>query len=267
MSRKVVQLTLFGGWEEVKAIRTNNGGSQNPIVFNDYDSFVAKFNKKDHKKTTDDTYTPQDVYEAVVRYVNSIYPLEGKQILRPFYPGGDYEKAEYPEDGVVIDNPPFSIFKKICKFYSRNNIPFFLFGPGMTILRIAEYCTAIVISQSIKYLNGACVATDFATNLLGDTLITTAQSLDDEISKCPSQEKGKSYAKKPRPDNIIGVGDIQSVARRRDGDFSLTRGDVSLISQYNGYELFGPHLWVNNDIAKEIKSIKMQETKTQREYT
>lgn len=267
MSRKVVQLTLFGGWEEVKAIRTNNGGSQNPIVFNDYDSYVAKFNKKDHKMTTDDTYTPQDVYEAVVRYVNSIYPLEGKQILRPFYPGGDYEKAEYPENGVVIDNPPFSIFTKICKFYSRNNIPFFLFGPGMTILSIAKYCSAIVISQSIKYHNGACVATGFATNLLGNTMVTTAQSLDEDISKCPSQGKGKSYVKKARPDNIIGVGDIQAVARRRDVDFSITRGDASLIDKNKGVKLFGKHLWVNDDIAKEIKSIKMQETKTQREYT
>ena len=32
------------------------GGSQNPIVFHDYESFVAKFQNKE--KTTDDTYTP-----------------------------------------------------------------------------------------------------------------------------------------------------------------------------------------------------------------
>lgn len=32
------------------------GGSQNPIVFHDYESYVAKFQNKE--KTTDDTYTP-----------------------------------------------------------------------------------------------------------------------------------------------------------------------------------------------------------------
>lgn len=32
------------------------GGSQNPIVFHDYESYIAKFQNKE--KTTDDTYTP-----------------------------------------------------------------------------------------------------------------------------------------------------------------------------------------------------------------
>ena len=34
------------------------GGSQNPIVFHDYESYIAKFQEKE--KTTDDTYTPPD---------------------------------------------------------------------------------------------------------------------------------------------------------------------------------------------------------------
>ena len=66
----------------------------NPIVFHDYEGFSAKF--KDNPKTTDECWTPKDIYEAVLQYVGEIYPLEGKQILRPFYPGGDYEHAEYP---------------------------------------------------------------------------------------------------------------------------------------------------------------------------
>ena len=95
---QAVQLTLFDV-EETKIKKTPpRGGSNNPIVFRDYESYIAKFQSKDHEKTTDDTYTPQDVYEAVLKYVDSIYPLEGKQILRPFYPGGDYEKAEYPSN-------------------------------------------------------------------------------------------------------------------------------------------------------------------------
>lgn len=45
------QLTLFGK-ETVKPVRrTRQGGSMNPIVFRDYESFVAKFT--DNPKTTD----------------------------------------------------------------------------------------------------------------------------------------------------------------------------------------------------------------------
>ena len=108
------QLDLFGNeYPPITAQRVKpSGGSQNPIVFQDYDSFVAKFSVA-NAKTTDDCYTPKDVYEAVVEYVSTITDMSGKQILRPFYPGGDYMNAEYPEDGVVIDNPPFSMFTKM----------------------------------------------------------------------------------------------------------------------------------------------------------
>ena len=98
------QLNLFGEEEiEKPKPKRPSGGSQNPIVFNDYESYVAKF-QDSGPKTTDDTYTPRDVYEAVLNYVGTIYDLTDKVILRPFYPGGDYEHAEYPENGVVIDN-------------------------------------------------------------------------------------------------------------------------------------------------------------------
>lgn len=65
--------------------------------FYDYEAYVAKFHDRDNlPKTTDETYTPEDVYNAVVDYVDTIYPLEGKVVVRPFYPGGDYEQYNYP---------------------------------------------------------------------------------------------------------------------------------------------------------------------------
>ena len=79
-----------------------------------YEEFVEKFKPK---KTTDDCYTPPAVYEAVKDWAVKEYGLEGKEIVRPFYPGGDYESYDYPTDCVVIDNPPFSILSKICKWY------------------------------------------------------------------------------------------------------------------------------------------------------
>ena len=148
--------------EAMKKSSSRKGGSGNPIVFHDYDGFVAKFQNKE--KTTDDTYTPQDIYEAVLAYVRTIYPMDVKEILRPFYPGGDYERAEYPENGVVIDNPPFSIFKKICRFYSERKIPFFIFGPGLTIFSCLEYCSAVVVAPSIEFSNGAIIKCGFAAS-------------------------------------------------------------------------------------------------------
>lgn len=141
----MTQMTLFGDAETLKKARkVHINSSGNPIVFRDYASFVAKFTEQ--PKTTDDCYTPEDVYNAVVEYVGTITDMTGKCILRPFYPGGDYENAEYPDNGIVIDNPPFSMFTKIVRWYLANDVPFFLFGNGMTIMQICKYGATAVIT-------------------------------------------------------------------------------------------------------------------------
>lgn len=56
--------------------------------FNDYEKFITKFKAA---KTTDDCYTPQPIYEAVVDYVFRKGNLpEDTEIVRPFRPNGDY---------------------------------------------------------------------------------------------------------------------------------------------------------------------------------
>ena len=100
--------------------------------FNNYEGFVEKFKPK---KTTDDCYTPPAVYQAVHDYVKETYNLpDDTLVLRPFYPGGDYESVEYPEGCIVIDNPPFSIFSKIVDFYTKIGFRFFLFAPALTTI-------------------------------------------------------------------------------------------------------------------------------------
>lgn len=95
--------------------------------FNDYDGFVDKFKPK---KTSDDCYTPPEVYDVVLQHVRDTYGIdESASIVRPFYPGGDYEHYDYPEGCVVVDNLPFSIFSKILDYYQPRNIRFFLFVP------------------------------------------------------------------------------------------------------------------------------------------
>ncbi len=89
-------------------IKKEEETSNNP----EYEAFLEKFKLK---KTTDDCYTPPAVYDAVLNFCRKEFDIEGKDIQRPFYPGGDYqaEAENYGEDVVVIDNPPFSILSKI----------------------------------------------------------------------------------------------------------------------------------------------------------
>ena len=135
--------------------------SQSKEKFEDYDGFVEKFKPK---KTTDDCYTPQLVYEAVADWVANEYKLEKSKFLRPFYPGGDYEKEDY-SGGVVVDNPPFSILSKIVRFYVERNIKFFLFAPTLTSCRYGDFCTVLPVGVDIEYENGAVICTSFVTNL------------------------------------------------------------------------------------------------------
>ena len=225
---------------EIISKKRRGGGSSNPIVFHDYESFIAKFT--DNPRTTDECYTPRDVYEAVVKYVGEVYPLEGKQILRPFYPGGDYEHAEYPDDGVVIDNPPFSMF--------------FLFGPGMTIFSCCKHgCTAIVICQSVEFENKAVVRLNFASNLFGDVAAMTAPRLDEYIKACPSQNVKANLPKYNYPDNLLSVSRMQSMASRG-VCFSVKRSECvsvkSLDGMPRGKNLFGDHFLLSDDKAATI---------------
>ena len=55
------QLDLFG--EEVNEVKHR----RREDVINDYDGFVEKFKPK---KTTDDCYTPEPVYSALVKYID-----------------------------------------------------------------------------------------------------------------------------------------------------------------------------------------------------
>lgn len=85
-----------------------------------YSEFVEKFKPK---LTTDECYTPPVVYDAIRDYVNEhIFSLEGHRIVRPFFPGGDFEHFDYQPNDIVLNNPPFSILARIVKFYlSKKN--------------------------------------------------------------------------------------------------------------------------------------------------
>lgn len=129
----------------------------------EYKEFVEKFKQNTFIKTSDDCYTPDNIYNTIKDHVIEKYGLQGREIVRPFYPGGDYEKEEYKDGCVVIDNPPFSLLSKIIDFYIKNKIDFFLFGPHLTIFNY-DNCNIVITGVKIVYENGAVVNTAFLTN-------------------------------------------------------------------------------------------------------
>ena len=133
-------------------------------VDEEYKAFLEKFKPK---KTTDDCYTPENVYQAVLEWVREEYDIgEDVPIIRPFWPGGDYERYDYPPNCVVVDNPPFSIISEIAKNYIANGIRFFLFAPYLTNFAGGYPGVCHVITGTgIMYENGADVPTAFVTNL------------------------------------------------------------------------------------------------------
>lgn len=160
-------------------------GQEEQEMTDEYNEFVEKFKPK---KTTDDCYTPPEVYDAVKDWAVKEYKLKGSKIIRPFYPGGDYQSEEYPNGCVVIDNPPFSILSEICQWYAEKGIQFFLFAPTLTLFSVASGTMNYVIADcAIVYENGAIVSTSFVTNM-GTTKIHVAGSLNNEVDKTQVKE-------------------------------------------------------------------------------
>ncbi len=177
--------------------------------FDDYAGFVNKFKPK---KTTDDCYTPPAIYEVVLEYVGTKCDLTGKQVVRPFYPNGDFESFDYPENAVVIDNPPFSIVAKIARFYTTRNIPFFIFAPHLTLFSANVDCSHIVVGASIIYDNGAVVNTSFLSNLFGDIKVLACSELYFKFKEIQDAQKA-NLPKYVYPDNVLTVTQIDKFVK------------------------------------------------------
>ena len=190
MADELKQLDLFG--EEV---RPKAKYVQGQVGKDDYGEFKEKFKAK---LTTDDCYTPVEVYEAVLGWLREKVDIEGCNIVRPFRPGGDYEAYDYKEDDVVVDNPPFSILARILRFYQGRGIRFFLFGPQLTLFSSSSSSlTYIPCACTVEYANGAKVSTGFISNLFVDVLAMSAPDLRKRIKE--AQEKVRGEASVPLP--------------------------------------------------------------------
>ena len=166
-----------------------------------YEKFVEKFKRK---KTTDDCMTPELVYKAVLDFVTEKYGVDRSSVIRPFWPGGDYQSEDYTGK-TVVDNPPFSILSRILRFYLRRGTAFFLFAPALTLFGGAGAdCCAIPVGVTVTYENGAEVPTSFLTSLEPGWRVRTAPDLFKAIEL--ADKEGNPPANLPRytyPDNIL----------------------------------------------------------------
>lgn len=176
----------------------------------EYKAFVEKFKKK---KTTDDCYTPPVVYDAVADWVEKTYLIDKSRFVRPFYPGGDFEKYEYPPGAVVVDNPPFSIISKIVSVYAERKIGYFLFAPALTLFSSSSSSTALPCGVTITYENGAKVSTSFLTNLEPPEIrARTAPDLYAAVyaaNEKNTKEKKRALPRYEYPDHIITAAMVQ----------------------------------------------------------
>lgn len=178
-----------------------------------YDAFVDKFQQK---LTTDDCYTPPAVYDAIKAWVSEkVHNLDDVKVIRPFFPGGNYEDlAQYPKGCVVVDNPPFSILSKICRFYCERGIQFFLFGPALTLFSAPDMDVTYLITEvQIEYENGARVRTGFITNMVKDLRIWLCPDLREAVEAAQADvdktKQGFVY-----PDNIVTAATLGKIVKR-----------------------------------------------------
>jgi hypothetical protein len=149
----------------------------------------------------------------VLDYVAANFDLTGKEIVRPFFPGGDYEAVDYKENSVVIDNPPFSIITKITRFYIEQNIPFFLFAPHLTLFSSDIDCTHIVVGAAVTYENKAKVNTSFLSNMFGNAKIIGDADLYQRFKKL-EEKNAVNLPKYEYPLNVLTVSHVSKMVNR-----------------------------------------------------
>ncbi len=182
-------------------------------VYTDYDSFIKKF--AENPKTTDECYTPKEVYEVVLNFALNLCDFDPSAIIRPFYPNGDYENlSQYPAGCLVVDNPPFSILAKIVDFYVFHKIKFFLFAPSLTSLALArkEGVTFECCECLITYANKASINTSFVHNLTPEILFSVTPKLKKELEKVNADAKA-NLTKYEYPENTLTTAKALAYAR------------------------------------------------------
>lgn len=225
----------------------------------DYEGFVEKFVPK---KTTDDCYTPQAVYDEVLRFVGEITDTTGREIVRPFWPGGDYERYDYPDNCIVVDNPPFSIYAKIVRFYLAHHIDFFLFAPSITQTVNGANCCYIILGVNVTYENGAVVPTSFTTTLCKDR-VWCNPDLYNRLDKLNAVQS-KTVTKIKLPDNVVTPATLMRMSKCG-VDYKIGANECAYVSKLDNYNqaLFGRSFFLSDKATERKDEAEQQATQNQ----
>ena len=237
------QLTLFDFEEHDRRERERNRSRAE--ILEDYEAFVEKFKPK---KTTDDCYTPEAVYAAVLDFVRTLPGTAGREIVRPFWPGADYQQFPYPERCIVVDNPPFSIYAQIVRWYLSRGIDFFLFAPALTTFVAGADVTYFIANASITYQNGAVVNTSFVSSLVPGLRIWLNPDLRAAIDACAPPSK--KISKNTYPDVVITSATLGRIIDRG-VELKIRTEECQWIRNLDSLSRAGKSLWGGGFILSE----------------
>ena len=224
----------------------------------EYNDFIEKFKPE---ASTDECYTPKEVYDKVCDFVEEEYDVSRDNFVRPFYPGGDYQKFEYKDTDIVVDNPPFSIQNKILNYYNSNNIKYFLFCDGLTVInRLTKNrkSSIIIVDCRITYENGSNINTNFVTNLDKKPKIKVRKNfLKDDLSS-----ETKTYK---LPQEVITIKQLSQLSRSG-YEMDIDADDFVHVNKLENYKhIYGSNIILKSSIAKSIhnaiKDIKAKKEK------
>ena len=223
------------------------------------DEYNAFLDKQEQPKTTDDCYTPDNVYEAVAAFVEKTYGVNRSRMVRPFYPGGDYQAERYAPNAVVVDNPPFSILAEILRFYQEKGVDYFLFVPGLTAFsgQAGEAACSIPLCVGITYENRACVSTSFITSLEDlrihtyPDLYKAVEAANDENEAAMSADLPK-YSYPPELCTAAGLGYLAKYGQ----ELRIAKGESVRVSALDaqkeqGKGIFGGGYLISEKAAAE----------------
>ena len=224
--------------------------------FTDYDGFVEKF---EVKRTTDDCYTPPEIFAAIAAHVCDQYGVDPACIVRPFWPGGDFEAFEYPEGCLVLDNPPFSIITKIVRMYNASGIRYFLFAPHLT-LSCVPCPTAVVAGVDITYENGATVKTSFATNLPDEYAVRNDVKLWECIKELNAKLRKERNVTKPMriyDPHIFKYTDMDQITRGGI-QHGIRREQCMKVNGVGGTDSFGKWMLLSTKARAEAERARAE---------
>lgn len=186
------------------------------------------------------------MYETIKDWACREFGIDPSKVVRPFYPGGDYERFDYSDGKVVVDNPHFSILSKICKFYRDNHVPFFLFAPYLTIFSSASR-------------NGAhMIVTSFVTSF-GDDLIRTAPDLAnaiDETVKRVRKEQRRHPPKYAYPSELLTVSRLGKIGRQV--EFRVKASDVAFTRALDSQKAVKKAIYGGGYLLSEAKAAELK---------